>query len=250
MKDEAAYGNQYASTSNWQYLRGSQLLEMAAPTPGETVLDLGCGTGKLTFELARRVAPTGKVIAIDPDRERLDIAQATRPPEVDNIRFIETRAEQLETVDTHSIDLLYSNYVIHWIPDKDPMVDEMARCLQPKGRCVMEFVGELMPFLREVSLLTGAPGQTLVDRFFCFTEEEWIKKFVNHGLDIGHTAWPKLDFNFDNLTHFFDWWEGTTNGLFLRSNLSEADLQRLEKRFPGAVYFDGNAFQAILTLPH
>ena len=165
MKDETAYGNQYAST--WQYLRGSRLLEMAAPSPGETVLDLGCGTGKLTFELARRVAPAGKVIAIDPDRERLDIAQAARPPKVDNITFIETRAEQLETADNRSIDLLYSNYVIHWIPDKAPMLDEMARCLQPKGRCVMELVGELMPFLREVSLLAGAPGQTLIDRFFC-----------------------------------------------------------------------------------
>ncbi len=74
---------------------------------------------------------------------------------------------------------------------------------------------------RTIDFLTGKIAEHLhgfakkakdLDAFLnaCTTEEEWIKKFVNHGLDIGHTAWPKLDFNFDNLTHFFDWWEGTT----------------------------------------
>lgn len=68
-------------------LEENLLLDLAKPQNGETVLDLGCGTGQLTSELAYSVGPTGKVIAIDPDVERLKVAQASIPPEIKTSMF-------------------------------------------------------------------------------------------------------------------------------------------------------------------
>ena len=195
-----------------EYYRGQLLIELANPQNGETVLDLGCGTGQLTYDLVVRVMPSGKVIAIDPDKERLRIARANLPVDLKNSTFIEAKAEQLNEIADESIDLIYSNYVIHWIRDKHLLLAEMNRCLKGGGRCVMEMVGELMPFLREVSLLTGVSGQALVNKFYCPTEEEWKLLFAQYGFQLKHFAWPELEFNFENLTHFFEWWEGTSHG--------------------------------------
>ena len=55
----------YSQESSWQFKRGMELLEQSGIKKGDTVLDIGCGTGELTLEIAKRVGPTGKVIAID-----------------------------------------------------------------------------------------------------------------------------------------------------------------------------------------
>lgn len=245
MKSQDKSAKQYARESIWQYHRGQLLIELANPQNGETILDLGCGTGPLVYDLADRVMPYGKVIAIDPDGERLRIAKANLPAHLKNITFMETKAEQLSDIEDESIDLIYSNYVIHWIPDKRLLLEKMNRCLRGGGRFVIEMVGELMPFLSEVSLLTGISGRKLVDKFYCHTEEEWKCLFAQHEFQLKHVAWPELEFNFENLTHFFDWWEGTSHGWFSRNNLSKSQIEQLKQRFPDRVYFTGNAYQAI-----
>ncbi len=209
-------------------------------------MDIGCGTGQLTYEIANLVMPSGKVIAIDPDDDRLKLAKAHLPNNITNITFIRARAEQLSAIKDQSINLIYSNYVIHWIPDKTLMLLEMARCLARNGRCVIEMVGQLMPFLREVSLLAGRSGKQLVDKFYCHRMEEWQIMFAQHGFQVKYAAWPQLNFTFENLNQFFEWWEGTSKGLFLRENLSEVTIEELKQRFPRQVQFTGNGYQAIV----
>ena len=51
------------------------MIDLVHPKVNSTVLDLGCGTGNLTCILAERVGPGGKVIGVDPDKERLHVAR-------------------------------------------------------------------------------------------------------------------------------------------------------------------------------
>lgn len=148
-------------------------------------------------------------------------------------------------IEDKSINLIYSNYVIHWIPDKTLMLAEMARYSDLKGRCVIEMVGELMPFLREVSLLGGSSGKKLVDKFYCHTREEWQILFAQYGFQLKYVALPQVDFTFENLNHFFDWWEGTSHGLFLRKNLSEVTIyKQIETAFSRPSLFHGSCLSS------
>ncbi|MGR9052402.1 MAG: class I SAM-dependent methyltransferase [Gammaproteobacteria bacterium] len=250
LKTHTNYAEQYSNKSDWQYLRGKSLLNNVANLKvGETVLDLGCGTGRLTFLIAEKVTNLGKVIAVDTDIERLNIAKSTTPSHINNITFIESSAEDLYRISNQSIDLVYSNYVAHWIANKSVMTDEIVRCLRPNGYFVLELVGELMPFLHYVTSLIGKTGQELIDKFYCLSQSEWIKHFEQKRLVIERADWLNLDFEFNNLDAFFDWWEGTTHGIFQRSLLSEDSINNLNKQFPTEVYFSGRAFQGVIRKP-
>ena len=80
---------------------------------GSSVLDLGCGTGYLTKVLSERVGPEGKVVAVDPDGERLKIAREKYSAQ--NVEYIQADDK---TFPSGQYDLIFSNIVIHWISDK------------------------------------------------------------------------------------------------------------------------------------
>ena len=84
--------------------------------PGDTILDLGCGTGELSAYLAELAGHEGKVVAVDPDKERLLLAQQSQFGGVKNLSFVEGSASNFPGI--NSYDIIFSNYVIHWIPDK------------------------------------------------------------------------------------------------------------------------------------
>ena len=65
----------YERNSEVQRRLGIQLIDQISIEKGAIVLDLGCGTGYLTKLLSERVGPEGKVVAVDPDGERLKIAR-------------------------------------------------------------------------------------------------------------------------------------------------------------------------------
>lgn len=87
------------------------------PQAGDTILDLGCGTGELSAYLAQLVGNSGKVVGVDHDKERLELAKRSHS-NIDNLSFIEGSSSNFPGMGSESYDIIFSNYVLHWIPDK------------------------------------------------------------------------------------------------------------------------------------
>lgn len=107
---------------------GEPLIDLLAPRPGETVLDLGCGDGSLTSRLA---AMGCTVLAIDSSPEQVAAACARGL----DARVLDAQAMQF----TAAFDAVFTNAALHWMPRQDLVVAGVRRALKPGGR----FVGEL-----------------------------------------------------------------------------------------------------------
>jgi len=108
--------------------------DLAALQPGETVLDLGSGSGMDSFLAARAVGPDGRVIGVDMTEAQLRKAERLRDEYgVANVTFEAGLAEALP-VEDGSVDAVISNGVINLAPDKAAVFREVARVLRPGGR--------------------------------------------------------------------------------------------------------------------
>ncbi len=101
---------------------------------GETVLDLGSGSGVDVFRAAQAVGPNGRVIGVDMTPEMIARAQALAQQNgVSNVEFRLGHIEDLPVEDS-SVDLVISNCVINLAPDKAAVYREIYRVLKPAGR--------------------------------------------------------------------------------------------------------------------
>jgi trans-aconitate methyltransferase len=120
----------YARNARFVSDLGAGVFELLAPKPGERVLDLGCGDGALTERL---VAAGCRVTAIDSSAEQVGAARA---------RGLDARRARAETLPfKEEFDAVFSNAVLHWIPDADAVIGSVHRALKPGGRFVAEFGG-------------------------------------------------------------------------------------------------------------
>jgi len=99
--------------------------------PGDRALDLACGTGTLTRDLAKKVGPEGHVLGIDFSREML---RAARPEP--NVEYRLGDATDLQGVPSGAFDAATIAYGARNIPDLDDLFSEMARTLKPGGVAV------------------------------------------------------------------------------------------------------------------
>lgn len=101
---------------------------------GDTVVDLGSGSGMDTFVAALRVGSGGKVVGIDmTDAQRLKAERLRAASGVANVRFLKGYIEDVALPDA-SADVVISNGVINLAPDKAKVFREAARLLKPGGR--------------------------------------------------------------------------------------------------------------------
>ena len=119
----------YCETSRYQKNSGYEFLQQLSPVRSSTALDLGCGTGYLAVKLSDCVGPGGRVIAVDPDGERLKIAQEKYPR--DNIEYVNGNDA---TFPEGPYDLVFSNQVVHWVADKDALLRRVYESLKSGGR--------------------------------------------------------------------------------------------------------------------
>ena len=131
----------YETGSKVQQGIGIKMINMLNIEKGATVLDLGCGTGYLTKVLSERVGPEGKVVAVDPDGERLKIAREEYS--ACNIEYIEADDK---TFPPGQYDIIYSNTVIHWIGDKEALLKKVYQNLRPGGRFAFTTTNAGLPF--------------------------------------------------------------------------------------------------------
>jgi arsenite methyltransferase len=109
-------------------------LDLAALQPGQTVLDLGSGSGTDVFCAAVLVGESGHVVGVDVTDEQLDKAARLRDREgLAQVEFVEARIEELP-FDDASFDAVLSNGVINLSPAKGRVFAEAARVLRPGGR--------------------------------------------------------------------------------------------------------------------
>jgi arsenite methyltransferase len=108
--------------------------ELGQVTPGDRVLDLGCGAGTDSLIASQMVGEQGRVTGIDMTPEMLAKARgAAAETSASNVDFLEAEAEHLPFAD-ESFDVVISNGVIDLIPDKDAVFAEIYRVLVPGGR--------------------------------------------------------------------------------------------------------------------
>ena len=126
----------YSEKSSFQRDCGYKFLQQLSPHRGSRVLDLGCGTGYLATVLSESVGPDGEVIAVDPDEERLQIAQEKHAR--GNIEYTNKDAATFPVGPAY--DLVFSNIVIHWVKDKDALFARVYESLKPSGRFALTTV--------------------------------------------------------------------------------------------------------------
>jgi ubiquinone/menaquinone biosynthesis C-methylase UbiE len=188
----------------WLHTRGREakfrrrLVDLAAIREGESVLDVGCGTGSLAIAAAKVVGPSGSVVGIDPSPEFI-VRAAKKAGRAANLRFLNGTAQSL-LFDDATFDAVTTTFVLHQLPPDaiHKAAAEMVRVLKPGGRLLIVDIGgdqgdrqtihvkraaqhgahlfdltEVAPHLGEFGLLTRATGD-LPYKLFRFERVQYV----------------------------------------------------------------------------
>jgi ubiquinone/menaquinone biosynthesis C-methylase UbiE len=104
---------------------------------GSTALDVGCGEGYFTIELARLVGPAGRVIAVDIQEHMLKVARrrARRAGVSERVTTILGSPDRLTCGE--SIDFALAFWMAHEVPDRAGFFKDIAACLKPGGKFLL-----------------------------------------------------------------------------------------------------------------
>jgi trans-aconitate methyltransferase len=147
----------YHVVSNPHVVWGNRVLARLPLRGDESVIDAGCGTGRLTALLLERL-PHGRVLALDASENMLRTAEAElRPRFGDRVSFRQVDLQTLE-VDT-PVDAIFSTATFHWIPDHDALVRRLFAALVPGGRLVAQCGGgpNIARLVARVATLMATP---------------------------------------------------------------------------------------------
>ncbi len=153
----------YDKKFSYVFKLGEDVLSLLNSKPGETILDLGCGTGHLTNLISESGA---SVQGIDSSPKMIEQAKLKYPA----IKFevMDATNFAFET----KFDAVFSNAVLHWIPEKEKVIDCVYNCLKQGGRFVAEFGGKdnvkcIATSIRKILRINGYSKNTeYIDWYF------------------------------------------------------------------------------------
>ncbi len=129
-------GEKYKKASKHQREWGNSLMEELSFNGDEMILDLGCGDGGLTEQLARMV-PKGKVLGIDAS---MGMINAAKKRETDNLIFKQMDINDMDF--ENEFDLIFSNAALHWIKDHERLLKKVLLALKKNGMILWDFAGD------------------------------------------------------------------------------------------------------------
>jgi len=140
----------------WRTAENSAAYLLGRLAPGQSLLDVGCGPGTITLDLAARVAP-GAVVGIDRADEVIAQAEATRAERAcDNVRFAVGDVYALD-FDDASFDVVHAHQVLQHLREPVAALRELRRVLRPGGTLAARD--------SDYAAFVWAPGDPLLDRW-------------------------------------------------------------------------------------
>ena len=134
--DPAAYAANSAAQHSW----ARELIANLSLRGDEHVLDVGCGDGKVTAEIARAV-PKGAVTGVDASASMIRFARTRfAPPRFSNLDFQVMDARRIRLPET--FDIVFSSSALHWVDDHRAFLRGAAACLRPGGRLLVSCGGK------------------------------------------------------------------------------------------------------------
>lgn len=235
----------YHRHSTAQRAWAHELIEKLALAGDERVLDLGCGEGKVTAEIAACL-PSGSALGLDLSRDMIAFARERFPPkQYPNLRFME--GDMLDLPFDREFDVVFSNAALHWVPDHGRVFQGIARALRPGGRVLLQMGGRgnAAPILELADEMLGeepwrgfSSGPS--SRYAFYGPEEERELLEAAGLTPLRVELIGKDMTFDLLEGLMGWVR-TTWHLYLeplpedvRPTFIEGVADRYVERFPSA----------------
>lgn len=129
----------YARNSSAQLGWARELLAKLALRGTERILDIGCGDGKITAEIAR-ILPSGSVVGVDLSDDMVRLASESFPADAwPNLRFDHGDASDLRF--GPEFDVVFSNATLHWVRGHLPVLQGVKRALKPGGKALLQMAG-------------------------------------------------------------------------------------------------------------
>lgn len=155
----------YHQLSSPQQAWGRRILERLPLQGDEYVLDLGCGTGRITSEIAARV-PRGGVVGLDRSASMLATARAWLREQAPAVGLVLADGAALPF--NRTFDAVFSGATFHWIHDHGALFRSIVTALKPGGRLVAQCGGG-----PNLALLLGRAARLMRDPRFANYFEEW-----------------------------------------------------------------------------
>lgn len=204
-------GEKYANIAELQHTLATAALDVIDWDPRATVIDLGCGDGVVTTEIALRV-PEGNVLGIDPSEKQIDFAVANHV--LPNLRFAVGDATTFEVNPARNV--LTSFYALHWVHDLEQAAQRIFDALYPGGIVLMQHVGSgERQSLEETIALTSSSerwAQYFLDYQQPFehrSDSEWNQLLVAAGFDDIEVHVEDIAWDFGDRAGFRAWCLGT-----------------------------------------
>ena len=171
--DASAYDRRHGFVAEY----GRALLELVPDDPALSVLDLGCGTGTLTVQLA---ANGRRVVGADSSPEMIERARAQYP----GIDF--RVCDALALPFDGEFGAVFSNAVFHWIGDHDALLQNIRRALKPGGLLICEFgaEGNVQTISDAFAWACAEQGLTVHSRFNMPSAEVFGRQLTDSGFII------------------------------------------------------------------
>ncbi|MBG48387.1 MAG: SAM-dependent methyltransferase [Pseudozobellia sp.] len=176
---------QYNDKYSFVYDYGKSLIKLLDPQPKEQVLDLGCGSGQLTSEIA---AFGSEVTGIDKSESMIEEAKKRFP----NLHFEVGDATSYDAEGTY--DAVFSNAALHWVTDYQEAIVKMYQNLKPGGRLVAEFGGQgnietIISALKESLLMNGFIEQAQRQLWYFPSVSEYSWVLEKAGFQVTYAQW-------------------------------------------------------------
>lgn len=199
--DATLYDTKHGFVSNF----GASLIDLLAPHPNERILDLGCGTGHLTQQIASLGA---EVVGVDNSVAMLEQARKNYA----NLRFELGDATQLKY--TAYFDAVFSNAVLHWVTNQERATVSIYEALKLGGRFVVEFgskgnVRTIATAILNALATAGYASDPLQNRWYFPTLGEYSTLLEKSGFEVTFAA------VFDRPTSLEDGEQGLRNWLHM-----------------------------------